>query len=57
MLEMTAEAGGGEGFAGDAAEGIVGQAGVEDGVGNLVGNFVGVTFSHGFRRKKISVSG
>ncbi len=40
------EAGGGECFAGDAAIGVLFEAGVEDGVGNLVGNFVGMPFSH-----------
>src|ERR1039457_5250773 len=43
------EAGGGEGFAGDAAGGIFGEAGVENGVGNLVGDLIGMAFGHGFR--------
>ncbi len=42
------QAGGGEGFAGDAADGIVGEAGVEDGVGNLVGDLIGMAFGYGF---------
>jgi hypothetical protein len=42
------EAGGGEGFAGYAAEGVFGETGVEDGVGNLVGNLIGMAFGYGF---------
>src|SRR5208282_2491906 len=42
------QSGGGEGFAGDAAGGVFGEAGVEDGVGNLVGDFIGMAFGHGF---------
>ena len=40
-------------FAGYAAFGILREAGVEDGVRNLVANFVWVSFGHGFRGKKI----
>ena len=43
-------------FAGDAAAGVFGQAGVEDSVGNLVSDLIGVAFGHRFRRKKITVS-
>jgi len=38
-------------FACDAAGGVFGQAGVEDGVGNLVGDFIGMAFGHRFRGK------
>ena len=38
------EAGGGQGFGGDAAVGVLLQAGVENGVGDLVGNLVGMAF-------------
>ena len=43
------EAGGGESFAGDATGGVVGEASVEDGVRNLVGDLVRMAFGHGFR--------
>src|SRR5450755_747610 len=49
------QAGGGQGFAGNATEGVVGQAGVEDGVRNLVGDLIGMAFGHGFRSKQITV--
>ncbi len=45
------QAGGGKRFAGDAAEGIFGEAGVEDGVGNLVGDLIGMAFGYGFGSK------
>jgi hypothetical protein len=45
------QAGGGEGFAGDPAEGVFGEAGVEDGVRNLVGDLIGMAFGYGFRRE------
>src|SRR6202043_1238199 len=45
------EAGGGEGLAGYAAGGIFGEAGVEDGVGNLVCDLVGMAFGYGFGSK------
>ena len=51
------QAGGGQRFAGHAAVGVLGQAGIEDGVGNLVGDLVGMAFGHGFGRKQISVVG
>ena len=40
-------------FAGYTAFGVLGKTGVEDGVRNLVANFVWVSFGHGFRGKKI----
>src|SRR5271157_523819 len=43
------QAGGGQSFAGDAAEGVVGEAGVENGVRNLVGDFIGMAFGHRLR--------
>ncbi len=45
------QTGGGESFAGDTAAGIVSQTGVEDGVRNLVGDFIGVAFGHRLRGK------
>ncbi len=42
-----------EGFACDAAVRILREAGVEDGVGNLVGDLVRVALGNGFRCKKI----
>ena len=38
------QAGGGQGFGGDAAVGVLLQAGVQNGVGDLVGNLVGMAF-------------
>ena len=49
------ESGGGQGFTGDAATGIFSQAGVEDGVRNLVGNFVGMAFSDRFGSEQIAI--
>src|SRR5271155_2185053 len=49
------EAGGGEGFAGYAAGGVFGQAGVQDGIGNLVGDLIGMAFGYGFRGEKNAV--
>ncbi len=49
------QSGGGEGLTGHAAEGILGQAGVQDGVRNLVGDLVGMAFGDGFGRKKGTV--
>ena len=43
------QASGDQGLAGDAAHGIVFHDGVEDGVGNLVGDFVGMALGYGFR--------
>ncbi len=43
------QAGGGESFAGDAAGGVFGQAGVKDSVGNLVGDLIGMAFGDRFR--------
>ena len=42
-------------FAGYAADGIVSEAGVEDGVGNLVGDLVGMAFRYGFGSKKVTI--
>ena len=38
-------------FTGDAALRVLREAGVEDGIGNLVGNLVRVSLGHGFRGK------
>jgi hypothetical protein len=42
------ESGGGQGLTGDAAAGIFSQAGVEDSIRNLVGDFVRVAFRDRF---------
>ena len=42
------QTGGHEGFTGDAGILVPAQAGVEDGVGNLVGHFVRMAFGNGF---------
>jgi hypothetical protein len=49
------QAGGGEGFTGDTAIGVFGEAGVEDGIGNLVGDLIGMAFGYGFRGKQVTV--
>jgi len=51
------EAGGGKSFASDAAGGIVCEASVEDCIGDLIGDFIGVTFSDGFRCEQITSLG
>ncbi len=45
-----------EGLAGDAAELVLRQAGVEDGIGNRVGDFVGMALADGFRREDVSIA-
>ena len=45
------QTGGAEGLACHFREGVATQELVEDGVGNLVGNFIGVPFGHRFRCK------
>src|SRR5262249_23417834 len=49
------QAGRGQGLAGDATGGIFSQAGVKDGIGNLVGNFIGVALGHRFSAQHVSV--
>ena len=44
------------GFARDAAELVLREAGVEDRVGNRVGDLVGMAFADRFRRKDVSVA-
>jgi len=39
------QSGGGQSLAGNAAGGIFDQAGVKDGIGNLIGNFIGMALS------------
>src|ERR1051326_7154286 len=51
------QAGGGEGFAGYPADGIVGEAGVEDSVGNLVGDLIGMAFGDGLRGEQVTILG
>ena len=46
-----AEARGHQRFAGDTPGGIVGQHGIQNSIGDLVRNFVGMTFCHRFRRE------
>ncbi len=43
------QAGGGQGFAGDATGGVFGQTGVQNGVRNLVGDLIGMAFGDGLR--------
>src|SRR5208282_84500 len=50
------EAGAGQGFASDAAGGVFPQAGVENGIGNLVGDLVRMSFGNGLRSKQITIS-
>ena len=50
------QAGGRQGFGGDAAVGVLLQAGVENGVGDLVGNLVGMAFGDGLRGKQETVA-
>ena len=45
------QTGGGQSFASDAAGDVVGQAGVKNGVGNLVRDFIGMAFGHRFGSK------
>ena len=47
------EAGAGCGLAGHAAHGILGQDGIQDGVGNLIADLVGMSFRHRFRGKQV----
>ena len=47
------QAGAGRGLTGYTAHRVLGQDGVQNGVGNLVADLVGMTFGHGFRGKKI----
>ena len=42
----------GAGLAGDLAVGILGKAGIEDGVGDLVAELVGVALVHGLGREE-----
>ena len=49
------ETGGAERFGGDAAHRVFGEAGVENGVRDLVCDFVGMTFADGFGSKEIFV--
>ena len=41
------------GLAGDAAELVLREAGVEDGVGDRVADLVGMALAHGFRREDV----
>src|ERR1019366_3825565 len=50
------EAGAGERLAGNPAEWVLGQAGVQNRVGYLVGNLVGVTLGHRFTSKQKAVA-
>ena len=50
------EAGAGERFAGYAAHGILRQAGVQDGVGNLIGNLVRMALGHRLTGKQKTVA-
>lgn len=50
-------AGLGGGLAGDLGEGVVGQAGIENGIRNLVGNLVGVSLADGLGLRQRLVTG
>ena len=50
------QAGGGEGFSGDAAVGVLLQADVQNGVGDLVGNLIRVAFGDGLRGKQETIA-
>jgi hypothetical protein len=45
------QAGAGQSFAGDAAARVFAQAGVENGIGNLVGDLIRMSLGYGLRRK------
>jgi len=47
------EAGGDHGFAGDSGVGVHGEHGIENGIGDLVGHFVGMAHGDGFGGKKV----
>jgi hypothetical protein len=49
------QAGASERFAGNAAVGVLGQAGIENGIRDLVGNLVGVTLGHRLTGEKKTV--
>ena len=51
------EVGGDQGLAGDAAEGIVGKAEIEDRIGDLIGHLVRVPHRNGFAGEEVAVSG
>ena len=50
------QAGGRQRLGGNAAVGVLLQAGIENSVGDLVGNLVGMAFGHGFRGKQKTVA-
>src|SRR5439155_27319272 len=47
------EAGGDQRFAGDAADRVLGEDGVENGIGDLIGDFVRVSFGDRLGREKM----
>ena len=51
------KASGGAALAGDVRIGILCEYGVQNGVGNLVADFVGMSFGHGFRGKQSAHGG
>ena len=50
------QSGGRQRLGGDAAVRVLLQAGIENGVGDLIGNLVGVAFGNGFRGKQETVA-
>ena len=52
LSHYDAQPRGEERLAGDAREGILGENGVEDPIGHLIGNLVRVPFGHRLRRKE-----
>src|SRR5208282_3452266 len=51
------QAGAGQGFAGDAAGWVFTQAGVENGIGNLVGDLVRMSLGYRLRGKQKTIRG
>jgi hypothetical protein len=47
------ETGGHQGFAGDVASRVLADEIIQDGIGDLITDFIRVTFSHRFRREKV----
>jgi hypothetical protein len=56
-LDLAADqhqSGGGEGLGGDTRLRVLGQIGIEDGVGHLVAHLVRMTLGHGFGGKQVT---
>jgi hypothetical protein len=46
-----------QGLAGDAGEAVLGEAGVEDGIRDAIGNLIGVALADGFGREDVGGMG